>query len=367
MDSQPSQRFVSVDALRGFDMFWITGGSALVVALAAVFGESVSEPVARQLEHVAWEGFQFLDLIFPLFVFLAGMSIVFSLGKIVEQQGRWAAWRRLLRRCILIYLLGLFYYDGMAQGFDQIRYVGVLQRIAISSFFAGICFIHLGKRGLCVVLATILVGYYILLAFIPIPGETEVSFGIDKNWAVWIDQHYLAGRRWFGHWDPEGLLSGIPAVASCLLGVFAGLAMKDTGLSNKARLSRFLLWGGLCLGIGALWSLHLPIIKVVWTSSYVLWAGGWSFLLLALFYAVVDLLGFQIWARPFVWIGTNAITIYMADCLIDFHDLAERLVGGDVAAWIGVPYNDLLLHAVQMTLVLALARFLYKHKLFLRM
>jgi predicted acyltransferase len=367
MDAQPSQRYVSVDALRGFDMFWITGGSALVTAAAGVFGEQVREPVARQMEHVVWEGFQFLDLIFPLFVFLAGMSTVFSLGKIVEQRGPWAAWRRLLRRCILIYLLGLFYYDGLAGGFDQIRYVGVLQRIAISSLFAGACFIHLGKRGLLTVLVSILVGYYILLAFIPIPGESEVAFTVDKNWAVWIDQHYLPGRRWNGHWDPEGLLSGIPAVASCLLGVFAGLAMKDANLSPRSRLNRFLLWGGLCLGLGALWSLHLPIIKVVWTSSYVLWAGGLSFLLLALFYAIVDMLHFQFWARPFIWIGMNAITIYMADCIIDFNELAQRLVGGDVAARLGEPYNALLLHAVQMALVLALARFLYRRKLFLRM
>jgi len=367
MDAQPSQRFVSVDALRGFDMFWITGGSALITALAAVFGERVREPVARQLEHVSWEGFHFLDLVFPLFVFLAGMGTVFSLGRILEQEGRWAAWRRLLRRCIFIYLLGLFYYNGVAGGFDQVRLVGVLQRIAMSSFCAGICFMYLGKRGLGIVLAIILVGYYILLAFVPIPGETEVRFTVEQNWAVWIDQHYLVGRRWNGHWDPEGLLSGIPAVASCLLGVFAGLAMKDRELSHTTRLRNFLLWGAICLGVGYLWSLHFPIIKVLWTSSYVLWAGGWSFLLLALFYAVVDVLGFQIWARPLVWIGMNAITIYMATSIIDFHDLANRLVGGDIATWIGEPTNALVLHAVQMVLVLALARFLYKHKLFLRM
>lgn len=367
MDSQATKRFVSVDVLRGFDMFWIVGGAEFIQALAGLFGQAVHHPVAVQMEHVPWDGFHFMDLIFPLFVFMAGMSNVFSLGKLLETQGKAAAWKRLLKRSILLYLCGLFYYNGMVDGLDSVRYVGVLQRIAISSLFAGICYIYCSKKGLLTILAAILAGYYILLAFVPIPGESEIFFTVEKNWAVWIDRHFLFGHRWNGDWDPEGLLSGIPAVASCLFGVLAGMMIKDKSLTDSGRLKQFGIWGIGCLAVGYVWSLHFPIIKVLWTSTYVLWAAGWSFLLLAFFYWLTDIKGWQKWAKPFVWIGTNSITIYMTVSFVNFHGLANRLVGKDITSLIGEPNANFISHTIQMLLILLFVRFLYKRKIFLRL
>ena len=365
MDVQPNKRIVSVDVLRGFDMFWIIGGAGLVTSLTELFGGPAHEVISLHMDHVGWDGFHFMDLIFPLFVFLAGMSTVFSLGKLLETDSKWAAWKRLIKRCLLIYLMGLFYYGGLADGWEQIRFVGVLQRIAISSFFAGICFMYLGKRGLLITLAAILVGYYILSAFIPAPGQTQVGWSIEETWAFWVDKNFLIGRS--GDWDPEGLLSGIPAIASCLLGVLAGMMMKDKSLADGKRLKHFLVWGVGCLVLGYVWSFHFPIIKVLWTSTFVLWAAGWSFLLLALFYTLIDIMRWQKWAQPFIWIGMNSITIYMVTSIIDFHSLANRLVGKDATSLLGEPYANAARHIVQMLLVLLFLRTLYKKKIFLRL
>jgi predicted acyltransferase len=241
----------------------------------------------------------------------------------------------------------------------------VLQRIAISSFFAGICFMYLGKRGLLITLAAILVGYYILSTFIPAPGQTQVGWSIEETWAFWVDKNFLIGRS--GDWDPEGLLSGIPAIASCLLGVLAGMMMKDKSLADGKRLKHFLVWGVGCLVLGYVWSFHFPIIKVLWTSTFVLWAAGWSFLLLALFYTLIDIMRWQKWAQPFIWIGMNSITIYMVTSIIDFHGLANRLVGKDATSLLGEPYANAARHIVQMLLVLLFLRTLYKKKIFLRL
>jgi predicted acyltransferase len=348
-------------------MFWIVGGAEFAQALAALLGQVVHHPVAVQMEHVPWEGFHFMDLIFPLFVFMAGMSTVFSLDRLLETKGKAAAWKRLLKRSILLYLCGLFYYNGMADGVDSIRYVGVLQRIGISSLFAGIGYIYCGKRALLMILGAILAGYYLLLAFVPIPGETEIFFTVEKNWAVWIDKHFLLGHRWNGDWDPEGLLSSIPAIASCLLGVLAGMMMKDKTLTEAGRLKQFTAWGIGCLVVGYVWSVHFPIIKMLWTSTYVLWAAGWSFLLLALFYWLTDIKGWQKWAQPFVWIGTNSITIYMTVSIVDFYGLANRLVGRDIAALIGETGADFISNTIRILMVLLFVRFLYNKKIFLRL
>lgn len=365
MDAQPAKRFVSVDVLRGFDMFWIIGGASLVTSLTKLFGGPAHEVISLHMDHVDWDGFHFMDLIFPLFVFLAGMSTVFSLGKILDVQGKWAAWKRLIKRCLLIYLMGLFYYGGLADGWEQMRFVGVLQRIAISSFFAGICFMYLGKRGLLITLAAILVGYYILSVFIPAPGQTQVGCSLEETWAFWVDKNFLIGRS--GDWDPEGLLSGIPAIASGLLGVLAGMMMKDESLAHGKRLKHLLVWGVGCLVLGYVWSFHFPIIKVLWTSTFVLWAAGWSFLLLALFYWITDMIGWQKWAQPFIWIGMNSLTIYMTVAFVNFHGLANRLIGKDITGLIGDPWADFVRRAVQMALIFLFLRYLYKKKIFLRM
>jgi predicted acyltransferase len=360
-------RLVSVDVLRGFDMIWIIGLEEVVKGLCKARPGPVTGFIANQLDHADWEGFRFYDLIFPLFVFLAGVSLVFSLGKIVEQGGRAAALRRVFRRSLIIYFLGVFSYDGIASGLDHVRWVGVLQRIAISYFFAALIF--LGFKGRAKPMATvcfgILLAYWAFLSFVPVPGGGEDHFAVGKNWPNYIDQRWLPGRRWDGTWDPEGLLSSLPAISTCLLGVFGGLVLRHPSMSSATKVSRLLIGGAILAAAGYAWGLQFPVIKKLWTSSYVLVAGGFSYLLLGAFFQVVDVWKVRSWTLPFLWVGTNAITAYLAANLIEYGKIAERLAGGEIKAAAGA-WGDFLIAAVAMALTLIPLRFLYRRGIFLR-
>lgn len=324
--SPARNRLVSLDALRGFDMMWIMGGDSIGAATAAALGEH--HWFAQQLEHVPWEGVRFYDLIFPTFVFLAGVSAVFSLGRIREERGKDSAFVRLLQRSLVLYVLGLFYYGLWSRGWDQIRWMGVLQRIALSYLGAGFFYIYYKPRTLVAVTASILVGYWLALTFIPVPGFGAGDLREGHNLANWFDEKFLPGFRWDKTHDPEGILSTFPAIATCLLGVFAGMVLRDENRRPAAKALWLLGYGAALLAAGYAASLFHPFIKKLWTSSYVLVAGGWSSLALALFYYLIDIHNWKRWCLPFVWVGLNPITIYLACNLIKFDPLGARLVGG---------------------------------------
>jgi predicted acyltransferase len=360
------ERILSVDVLRGFDMIWITGGAGFLTALLHLCGGRLEQWIVPQLEHVEWEGFHFYDLIFPLFVFIVGMSVVFSLQRILAERGAGAAYRRVWRRFLLLYLLGILYYGGMKDGFAHIRLMGVLQRLALTYLFTGILFIHFRLRGLVVAFFAVLLSYWALLSFVPVPGVGHVSFAEGQNWANWVDQHFLPLRKWDGEWDPEGILSTIPAIGSCLLGLFAALLLREQRVAGLKKAACFLGGGAALVGLGYLWGLQFPVIKKIWTSSYVLVAGGYSLLLLGAFYLILDVWKLQRWAAPFVWIGMNPITLYLARNVVDFNGLAGRFVGGELQTAWGQSVGRLLLASVSLALSLLLVRFLFKRKIFLR-
>ncbi|HWY88873.1 MAG TPA: heparan-alpha-glucosaminide N-acetyltransferase domain-containing protein [Gemmataceae bacterium] len=363
---ESAPRLVSLDALRGFDMFWIVGGEEIVHALAKVSDAGVVRIVDEQMDHKPWEGFAFYDLIFPLFVFIVGVSLVFSLGKTIARDGRPAVVRRLLRRALLLYILGVISYGGFATPFAQIRLLGVLQRIALCYLFAGLAYCFMKTRGQVVLCGVLLIGYWALMTWVPVPGVGAGNYAEGKNLANYLDSQYLPLRKWDGDHDPEGLLSTLPAIATCLLGVFAGTLLKSP---RTDRIKVFwLTCGGLVLvALGWLWNDEFPVIKKIWTSSYVLVAGGYSCLLLAAFYQVVDVWKFQTWAKPFIWIGMNAITIYMVFHLISFDKLAERLVGGELNSHFLGRFGPLAIAIVVVAMTLVLCRFLYQRKIFLRL
>ena len=301
-------RLVSLDALRGFDMFWILGSGGLFKALRAFGPVQPAAALTDQLEHVHWEGFHFEDLIFPLFVFIAGVSLVFALPRVVEREGRARAARRVAVRALMLFALGLLYYGGLASGLDGVRWGGVLQRIALAYLGAGLLFLWLKPRGLALACGAILAGYAALLLWVPVP-EVSVAAVVDgkkvfvvsadhfasgagrftegQNVSDYADRLYLPGRRISGDHDPEGLLSNLPAVASCLLGVGAGfLLRRDSPGARKALL--LAAAGAVLVLAGWAWSPWMPVIKRIWTPSYVLIAGGWSALLLAGFYWIID-------------------------------------------------------------------------------
>jgi predicted acyltransferase len=365
-----SQRVLSVDALRGFDMFWIVGGEWIVEALKDATPNPLTKVLGSQLQHVKWQGFHFYDLIFPIFVFIIGVSIVFSLSCIIQQEGRAAAMRRVLRRGVLLYLIGILYYGGMSQGVEHIRLLGVLQRLALCYLFAGLAYCWLDTRGLVIACVSLLVGYWALMRFVPVPAVGAGNFAEGKNLANYLDAQYLPWRKWDGDHDPEGMLSTLPAIANCLLGVFAGLLLKNSSVAPQRKVN-YLLVAGVCSIIaGYIWGLQFPIIKKIWTSSYVLVVAGWSALLLGVFYQMIDIWKWQKWCQPFVWIGMNAITIYILHELIDFQKLAARFVGGEIQSSLNRlahGLGTLLVALVAVALTFAVVRFLYVRKVFLRL
>jgi predicted acyltransferase len=367
-----SQRVVSLDAFRGFDMFWIIGGEGIVEAWSKTSGSSLAHFAARQIEHSPWAGLTPYDLIFPTFVFIVGASLVFSLTKQIAVGGRPAAMRRVIVRGVVLYLLGIAYYGIVTKsGHPQLRLMGVLQRIAIAYTCAGVMFCCLKPRTIAIVGVTILLGYWVLLRFVPAPGVGHPTFNEGQNWTNWIDAHYLPGYKWDGNHDPEGLISNFPAVVTCLLGVFAGLLLKNGGVSPYRKVGLLLGCGAAGVAIGYLWGLpspiEFPVIKKLWTSSFVLMAGGFSAIGLGLFYLVVDVWRLQLWARPFVWIGMNAITLYLLWRFVDFRQIVTEVLSAHyVANAAAYPWGGLIAALLSVALILGVARFLYKRQIFLR-
>jgi len=397
-------RLVSLDALRGFDMFWILGGDALVHALVAVAAIAPVKLLAAQFEHKEWAGFAFYDLIFPLFVFVSGVSMVFSLTRTIEQHGRARAVQRVLGRTAVLVLVGIFYSGGFSNPWPDVRLLGVLQRIGLAYGGAGLLFCFLKPRALAVSAVVLLVGYWALLTWVPIRDvtleakamtaqlgtagkppaveqvralydatSTRVSgrYAAGLNVSNHFDFNYLPGRKYDTYFDPEGILSTVPAVVTCLLGVFAGLLLRRADLGEHQKVARLVGAGVLALSIGWLWHLQFPVVKKLWTSSFVLVAGGWSFLLLALFYYVVDVRRWRGWTAPFVWIGMNSITLYVLANLMRPRAVAQRFAGGSVKerldAQVVSGLGNLVIAFMGALLVVAVARFLYRRQIFLRL
>ena len=370
-------------------MLWIIGLDGIVEGLRRLVEAGRLGPLAKplafvagQLAHRPWEGIAFEDLIFPLFVFIVGVSIVFSLTKALARRPSDWSWRGSSRRSALLYLFGILIYHGFDQPIrafpgqthadHAVRWLGVLQRIAICYGATALLFCFVRARYLVPVAVLLLVGYWLLMSFVNVPGVGRGSYAEGRNLANYLDQHYLGGFKWDGDHDPEGYLSTLPAVATCLLGVFAGLVLRGDRPGPYAKFAALFLGGAALAGMGYAWGylpspVHMPVIKKLWTSSYVLLAGGYSAMMLGLFYLLIDVWKLSRWAAPFVWVGSNAITLYMADSLGGFATVAQRLVGGGRHAQpIWGEAQTLVTSLVVLALVLATARFLYRQGVFIR-
>ena len=400
--SPAPSRLMSLDALRGFDMVWIIGGDALASALGKLSNDPVTQTVATQLEHVEWEGFHFYDLIFALFVFIMGVSIVFSLNKALDQHGLSGALKRVFTRFVIMFAVALFYSGGFSNAWPEIRLLGVLNRIALCYLGGALIFCVLRDkwRGIAAVAASLLVGYWALMTFVPFPdlrpvnasGElisqrmtatnvaqlnwntTNTLTGVFEpgvNLAHYIDAKYLPGRKHDKIWDPEGLLSTLPAIASCLLGVLAGLLLRNQRVDDRRKVTLLLSVGVVSVIAGYFWGMQFPVIKKIWSSSFVLVTAGYSAILLGVFYQVIDVWKKQSWCQPFVWYGMNAITVYLADNVIGFRRVASRLLGTDVRAFfdahIMTGFGDLMLSLGEIGIGLWLVWFLYQRRIFLRL
>lgn len=396
----PTGRITSVDALRGFDMLWIVGGSSIAQALEKMRPTPLTTTLSTQLRHVTWEGFRFYDLIFPLFLFLVGVSLVFSLDKAIAAGGVRVALGRVVRRSLLLFALGVFYSGGLSEPWPNVVLAGVLQRIAACYLLASLIYCAVSSAaGLAAVAVGLLVGYWLLLLYVPFPdlmldkqhveaiaaeigshdpaaiaaavGEhTRGTFEEGRNLTNYLDFRFLPGKKAQTYYINEGLLSTLPSTVLPLFGALAGLLLKATGMSPQRKVAYLVVAGATAVAVGLVWSPAFPIIKRIWTSSFVLAAAGLSAWLLAAFYYVIDVRGRQTWCRPFVWLGANAITIYLVARILDFRSVAARLCGGDVARLldehVAAGCGGLTVAVVGLLLVVGLARFLYVRGIFLR-
>ena len=384
-------RLVSLDALRGFDMFIIIGGERLIAVASEWIAkkwpawQGTHERLELQLEHVEWQGFRFYDLIFPLFLFLVGAVIPFSLAKVATAPG--AAYRRIVGRTIFLSVLGLLYNHILNFDFANTRYTGVLQRLAVGYFFAAMIVYHVGPRVQLFLFAAILIGYWAIFAYVPMPGGHPGDYRINTNICDYLDRQYLPGTlmpAYHEYGDNEGLLSMLPAVATALLGALAGQWLRaDTSPGRKIR--GLVVASAACLALGYTWTgFHLapfgtatdddiahcvwtvPVVKNVWSSSFVLIAGGWSLLLLALFYGVIDVWGLKRWAYFFVVIGANALTIYMLQSIVEFDEKPVEFFFKGLKSLADEDFRPVVTALADVAVKWLLLWVLYRNRLFLR-
>ena len=368
-----SGRLMSIDALRGFDMFWIIGGGAIFSSLAKMWNNPVTEMIQRQLSHVEWEGFHFEDLIFPLFLFIVGAVLPFSISRRAERgQKRGRLYLHIVKRMVVLILLGFIMNGLLRFDWPNMRFAGVLQMIGLSYFFAAIIMLNTSVRMQTIITAGLLLGYWAALALIGAQMTRNgivVCFGagdytIQGNLVSFLDQMFLPGTRYYGPTDGAGPFLTIAGTANVLLGVLAGHWLRSS-LSQKRKVVGLVAAGLACLVIGSLWGQVFPIIKKIWISSFVLFTGGWSLLLLALFYWVIDVKGYKKWAIFFVVIGMNPITIYFLQSFVNFKGVADFFVQG-FAEHAGLMEPLILTFGVLMVKWLFLW-FLYRHRIFFKL
>lgn len=361
----PAGRVVSVDALRGFDMFWLIQGDKLVVAACAALNLPFHAAVATQMKHSRWEGFTFWDFIAPLFLFVVGLSMPFAFSRRLERgDSRNDLFRHIVRRTLILILLGLVFNGLLNLDFSNFRYTGVLQRIALCYLFAALIVMNTGVRGQALFTGGLLLAYWAALALIPVPGFGAGVLTPEGNLAGYIDRAGLPGRFCcykFG--DNEGYLSTIPSVSTTLFGVLCGHLVRSS-LTQIGKVRALVAGGVASLLLGWLWSLAFPIITMLWTSSYVLWANGWCMLLFGLFYWIMDVRGRRKWAFPFVVIGMNAIIIYVVQSQFDFRVVANIFVRGLVRQ--AGAFEPLVSALSVVAATWLFLYFLYRQKIFLK-
>ena len=333
METKTSQRLQSLDALRGFDMFFIMGGAALLAALATWFPCPFTEELARQMDHVEWNGHTHHDTIFPLFLFIAGISFPFSITKQRDNgMSEWAICRKIIRRGLTLVLFGIL-YNGLLNDWDFVnaRYASVLGRIGLAWMLAALIFVFTKWKVRLGITAILLLGYYLVARFVPAPDAAGADiFTAQGSIAGWVDRQFLPGKLYYGNIDPEGILGTIPAIATALLGMFTGqwIKMERKWLTPHRKVAGLIIAGIVLLIIGLLWAPYFPINKKLWTSSFVLVVASYSLLLFALFYYLIDVLQWRKWPFFFTVIGMNSITIYLAQRFIRFSFTSERLFSG---------------------------------------
>ncbi len=355
----------SIDALRGFTMFFIIGGGVFFESFYKVWPNSFTKTLAENMEHAGWEGFYFLDLIFPLFLFLVGVLLPFViLSKVEKGVKPRELYPHIAKRTLVLIFLGLVNYGLLNFDWEAMRWSSVLGRIGICYFFASMLVMHTNWRVQLGVIVFILIGYWAAAMFIPVPGYGAGVLTPEGSLMTWLDQKIIPGTLGLGIYDRQGIMSTFTSLATTLVGVLAGhwLRTKRTGDQKTIGL---VIAGVVLLILGWIWGQYFFISRNVWTSSFVLYSAGWCFLLLALFYWVIDVKGYKKWTFFFVVIGMNAIAIWVGQNFIDFEFTANRLFAGFATHYIPV-IAPIFMAITVLVLKWLVLFFFYKKKIFLK-
>jgi predicted acyltransferase len=361
----PRERLLSLDALRGFDMFWITGGSYLIEVIAKYSGASWLNPIVEQMEHVPWNGFHFYDLIFPLFMFISGVAIPFALvSKLEKNVPKYDLAKKAVTRGLILVLLGFIYNGVFRNGFENPRLPSVLGQIGLGYMFAALIVIYTKSfKSTLYWLGGILVGIGIIQLLVPVPGIGAGVLTPDGCINGYIDRMLVPGRLHGGVFDPEGLLCIVSAITVTLMGSVAGHFLRDKSTSDPEKIKTLSLNGVSAIALALLLSTFYPLIKACWTSSFNLLTGGIGFLLITLFYWIIDVKGWKKWSFFFRVIGMNSIFIYLFHGFVDVDKITNRFFGWTVL-WGN--FGEIFYATSEIVMVWLLLYYMYKKGIFLR-
>jgi predicted acyltransferase len=347
--------------LRGFDMLMISGGGAFIFLLGGKTGIPFIDAVAAQFEHPEWHGFTFFDFIFPLFLFLAGVSLTFSVSGALAKGIAKSEIRNKIFKA-----LGILDKNAPMDIFDpaHIRYGSVLGRIGLATFISAILYMHYGFNQRLYTALGILGGYYLALLLIPVPGFGAGDLSFEGNLVGWVDRNFMPGKLKQGSYDELALLTQFPALCLTIFGTIAGdflLAPVDAGRKVK----KLFLFGLVGIVAGLLWNIVFPINKHLWSSSFIMLTSGMAFTLLAVFYWIIDVKGYQKWSFFFRVIGMNSLVIYLAVRFVDFNASSKLLFEG-IYKYAPEKWHEVYNALGGFVLVWLFLYFLYRHKIFVK-
>ena len=341
-------RLESLDALRGFDMLFISGLSGLVIAVCTMLGSSECW-LAEQMRHTAWTGLHHHDTIFPLFLFLAGVSWPFSLAS-QRAKGRTDGQiiLKLVRRAVVLSLFAAIFGGLLTFDWPNVRWLDILTTIGCCGGISAVIYMYVPDcRKRLVICAMILIGYYLLLRYVPAPDAAMVPMPVSPEWqgrgpfslvgnlCGYVDRRLLPGLYYtctdangIGIFEEDGILHNFDAIATAMLGVFAGEIVRHDGSSGVRKVMTLLACAVGCLVVTLIWMPFCPIIMKIWSPTYVLANGTYSFAMLAFFYWIIDVRGCRRWAFPLRVIGMNSITIYLMNRTGLMSSISHYFTGG---------------------------------------
>jgi predicted acyltransferase len=357
-----SQRLVALDAFRG----------ATIALMVLVNTAGDWRHVYAPLQHAEWNGWTPTDVVFPSFLWIVGVSLTLSFAKRMNAgASRSKLFIQVLRRAAILYALGLFLYGFPDFHLSTLRLLGVLQRIAICYVIASAIYLTTGIRGQILWIAGLLVSYWCLMTLVPVPGFGPGRLDVEGNLAHYVDRIVLGTHNYAATktWDPEGIVSTLPAIATALFGILCGQVLRrERPLSDKLNL--MFVAGNLLITAGLICNTWLPINKKLWTSSFSLFMAGLDFVMFAICIWAVDVRGYKRIVQPFVILGMNAIAIYMASEFVE-----ELLSVVHLRKWIydslfaplASPINASLIYAITYTLLMfAIAYGMYRKRWFVK-